>query len=149
MGVIKDHCGLLTEESIRKNFILCYEILDELIDFGIPQLSSTTQVMPFIYTDPIAVSNEKITTSGIFTKTAISSNATTAPISQNLSSGNNLFVDLLEKITLLFNAKGSVINSSIDGCIHMKSYLNKSPQVRLQLSPDLSIGNSIMVIPLN
>ena len=31
---IKDFVGVITEESIRKNFILIYEILDEMIDFG-------------------------------------------------------------------------------------------------------------------
>jgi len=29
--VFKDYCGVLTEESIRKNFILLYELLDEMI----------------------------------------------------------------------------------------------------------------------
>jgi len=29
--IIKDFCGVLTEESIRKNFVLIYEILDETI----------------------------------------------------------------------------------------------------------------------
>jgi AP-4 complex subunit mu-1 len=29
--IIKDFCGTLTEESIRKNFILIYEILDEFM----------------------------------------------------------------------------------------------------------------------
>ena len=29
--VFKDYCGVLTEESIRKNFILIYELLDEMI----------------------------------------------------------------------------------------------------------------------
>jgi AP-4 complex subunit mu-1 len=32
--VFKDYCGILTEESIRKNFILVYELLDEMLDFG-------------------------------------------------------------------------------------------------------------------
>eukprot|EP01084_Bolivina_argentea_P029770 55251_1 len=32
--VFKDYCGVLTEESIRKNFILLYELLDEVLDFG-------------------------------------------------------------------------------------------------------------------
>jgi AP-4 complex subunit mu-1 len=32
--VFKDYCGILTEESIRKNFILIYELLDEMIDLG-------------------------------------------------------------------------------------------------------------------
>lgn len=29
--ILKDYCGVLSEESIRKNFILIYEILDEVI----------------------------------------------------------------------------------------------------------------------
>ena len=34
--IIKDFCGILNEDSIRKNFVLIYEILDEIIDFGVP-----------------------------------------------------------------------------------------------------------------
>lgn len=29
--LIKDYCGVLSEEAIRKNFALIYEILDEII----------------------------------------------------------------------------------------------------------------------
>jgi AP-4 complex subunit mu-1 len=29
--LFKDYCGVLTEEAIRKNFVLLYEILDEVI----------------------------------------------------------------------------------------------------------------------
>ncbi len=32
--VFKDYCGVLTEESIRKNFILVYELLDEMLVRG-------------------------------------------------------------------------------------------------------------------
>ena len=31
MKVFKDYCGVLTEESIRKNFILIYELVDEMM----------------------------------------------------------------------------------------------------------------------
>lgn len=34
--IIKDYCGIMNEEAIRKNFVLIYEILDEVIDFGYP-----------------------------------------------------------------------------------------------------------------
>ena len=37
--VIKDYCGVLSEEAIRKNFILVYELLDEILDYGYPQVS--------------------------------------------------------------------------------------------------------------
>ena len=32
--VIKDHIGILNEETIRKNFVLIYEIIDEMIANG-------------------------------------------------------------------------------------------------------------------
>ena len=38
---IKDFCGILNEESVRKNFALVYELLEEILDFGYPQLFST------------------------------------------------------------------------------------------------------------
>jgi AP-4 complex subunit mu-1 len=33
-NLCKDYCGILTEESIRVNFVLIYELLDEALDFG-------------------------------------------------------------------------------------------------------------------
>ena len=30
-GLCKDYCGLLNEESIRLNFVLVYELLDEVM----------------------------------------------------------------------------------------------------------------------
>lgn len=33
---IKDYCGVFTEEAIRKNFVLVYELIDEMMDFGYP-----------------------------------------------------------------------------------------------------------------
>ena len=31
MKVFRDFCGILSEESIRKNFVLIYEIIEEMI----------------------------------------------------------------------------------------------------------------------
>lgn len=36
---------------------------------------------------------------------------------------NQIFVDVFEKISILFNSSGYTINCAIDGCIQMKSYL--------------------------
>ena len=55
MKVISDQCGVLSEESIRKNFVLIYEIIDEMLDFGFPQLSSTEQIKPFVFTEPVVM----------------------------------------------------------------------------------------------
>ena len=44
MKVIRDYCGVINEEVIRKNFVLIYEIIDEIIDYGHPQLMATENI---------------------------------------------------------------------------------------------------------
>lgn len=51
--VFRDYCGIINEESIRKNFVLIYEIIDEMIDYGHPQLVTTEQVKGFIVNEPV------------------------------------------------------------------------------------------------
>lgn len=149
MKVIKDHCGILSEESIRKNFVLVYEIIDEMIDFGIPQLSSTEQIKPFVFTEPVLVTQQKKnieSVSSIFpSNNTVSSQATTRPTSQITDSKgtSELYLDLFEKITCLFNSNGNLINSSIDGFIQMKSYLKNRPELKLVLSEEIVVGKGL------
>jgi hypothetical protein len=44
-SVIQDLCGVLNEDAVRKNFVMIYEILDEMLDFGYPTLMSTKAVL--------------------------------------------------------------------------------------------------------
>jgi len=147
--IIKDFCGTLTEESIRKNFILIYEILDEFMDFGYPQLTSTENIKKYIVNEPIPVDSAKQfvsaggVTGGLWKSNTISSQATTAPISikdNPKSKKNEIFVDVLERIFVTFNSTGYLINSSIEGCIQMKSYLLGNPDLKLALNDNLIVG---------
>lgn len=53
---------------------------------------------------------------------------------------NEVYVDVFEKLTVLFNAGGFLINSSIDGCIQLKSYLKGNPELKLILNDDIVVG---------
>ena len=50
--VMQDYCGLLSEEAVRKNFVLIYELLDEVVDYGYPQNSSSETLKEFILNEP-------------------------------------------------------------------------------------------------
>lgn len=73
---------------------------------------------------------------------------------------NEIFVDILERLTVLFNSnvsadegwllahlavltifitQGYLVNSSIEGSIQMKSFLSGNPALRLALNEDLAI----------
>jgi AP-4 complex subunit mu-1 len=138
--IIKDFCGVLTEESIRKNFVLVYEIIDELVDFGYPQSVSTEQVRPYIVNDPVIVEPPKSQfTPSFITPNTVPSSATQRSV-KSKKKKNEIFVDVFEKVSVLFNASGYVVNSSIEGCIQMKSFLTGNPQLRLALNDDLVCG---------
>lgn len=131
---------------IRKNFVLVYEILDEIIDFGHPQLTNTSLIKPLIASEVVETKSsildvKKLSSSfGLFSPSTISSNASNVSISK--SKQNEIFVDLFERINILFNASGYIINSSIDGSIQMKSYLSDNPSLKIVLSEDITMADS-------
>ena len=55
MKIFRDYCGVLNEESIRKNFVLIYEIIDEVIDYGHAQLVTTENIRQFIVNEPVLI----------------------------------------------------------------------------------------------
>lgn len=146
MKGIEDLIGDLTEESIRKNFVLIYEIIDEMFDFGYPQLTDTEQVKEFVFTEPIIdFKNTNINKiSEIFNPNVKSKDYIKQSIKSisDSRSQNEIFVDLIEKVTCLFGKNGNIIASGIDGCIKMKSYLKNSPELKIVFSDDVDICES-------
>ena len=144
MKVIKDHIGDLTEETIRKNFILVYEIIDEMIDFGYPQLSDTEQVKQFVFTEPVVELKNINTLKEMINKSTKSNEGAkqSITITNDAKSKNEIYVDIIEKVTCIFGRNGTIISSGIDGCIKMKSYLKNSPELKVVLSDDVIIGKS-------
>ena len=144
MRVIKDHCGDFTEEAIKKNFVLIYEIIDEMIDFGFPQLSTTEQVKQFVFNEPIVSLKNINTIKEMFNKNVKSNENTKKSIiiTNDAKSKNEIYVDIFEKVTCLFSKNGNIINSGIVGAIKMKSYLKNSPELKIVLSDDVSFGKS-------
>ena len=139
--MIKDYCGVLSEESIRKNFVLVYEIVDEVIDYGYAQSISTEQLRPYIINEAISAENSLFSFVPSFMTNSAPYTAVQRPMTGKKTK-NEIFVDVYEKITALFNVSGYLVNSSIDGCIQMKSYLQGNPQLKLAFNSDLIVDKS-------
>ncbi|XP_045159624.2 AP-1 complex subunit mu-1-like [Mercenaria mercenaria] len=117
----------LEEESIRDNFVLIYELLDEVMDFGFPQTTDSKILQEYITQDghkleiaprpPMAVTN------------AVSWR------SQGLKyKKNEVFLDVIESVNLLVGANGNVLSSEILGAMKMRVYLSGMPELRLGLN---------------
>lgn len=125
--VFEDYFKDVEEESIRDNFVIIYELLDELIDFGFPQTTDGKILQEYITQEghkleivhkvPIAVTNAvSWRTEGVKYRK------------------NEVFLDVIESVNLLASASGNVLRSEIVGCIKMRVYLSGMPELRLGLN---------------
>ncbi|KAG6392514.1 hypothetical protein SASPL_146736 [Salvia splendens] len=145
---IKDYLGVLSEESMRKIFVLVYELLDEVIDFGYVQTTSTEVLKSYVFNEPIVVDAARLPNLGpaaLFMQgnKRMPGTAVTKSVVANEPGGRKreeIFVDIIEKISVTFSSSGYVLTSEIDGTIQMKSYLTGNPEIRLALNDDLHIG---------
>mmetsp|Transcript_14199 Transcript_14199/g.46354 ORF Transcript_14199/g.46354 Transcript_14199/m.46354 type:complete len:425 (+) Transcript_14199:142-1416(+) len=130
MGVFKDYFGELDEESIRDNFVIIYELMDETMDFGYPQAMDSKILKEFVTQEghrhasaprpPVAVTN------------AVSWR------SEGIKHRKNeIFLDVIEKLNLLVSSTGTVLHSEIVGAIKMKSFLSGMPELKLGLNDKL------------
>ncbi|KAL3998300.1 Adaptor complexes medium subunit family protein [Acanthocheilonema viteae] len=115
------------EESIRDNFVVIYELLDEMMDFGYPQTTEGKILQEFITQEghkletaprpPMAVTN------------AVSWRSEGLKYRKN-----EVFLDVIESVNLLANANGVVLQSEIVGSVKMRVYLTggKNRSVELE-----------------
>ncbi|CAN4100508.1 unnamed protein product [Withania somnifera] len=125
--VFKHYFEELEEESLRDNFVVVYELLDEMMDFGYPQYTEAKILSEFIKTDayrmevnqhpPMAVTNAVSWRSeGVFYK------------------NNEVYLDVVERVNLLVNSNGQLICSEVNGALKMRAYLSGMPECKLGLN---------------
>uniref|UniRef100_A0A158Q7C8 MHD domain-containing protein n=1 Tax=Elaeophora elaphi TaxID=1147741 RepID=A0A158Q7C8_9BILA len=123
------------EESIRDNFVVIYELLDEMMDFGYPQTTEGKILQEFITQEghkletaprpPMAVTN------------AVSWRSEGLKYRKN-----EVFLDVIESVNLLANANGVVLQSEIVGSVKMRVYLTGMPELRLGLNDKVLFESS-------
>eukprot|EP00894_Picocystis_sp_ML_P002167 jgi/Pico_ML_1/52684/g3357.t1 len=125
--IFKDYFREVVEESIRDNFVIVYELLDEVMDFGYPQYTEAKILSEFIKTDaykmevavkpPMAVTNAvSWRNEGIRHKK------------------NEIFLDVVESVNLLISSNGQVVRSEVVGALKMRAYLSGMPECKLGLN---------------
>lgn len=176
--VIKDFCGTLSENTVRRNFTLVYELIDEIFDYGYPQALQTGELTnvvrnePAVETVPSQLSTISLTslssaglsqlssiagnTAGKLRNTSsaaltVPSNASQTPISyfNQVAGGgktgftsNDIFIDILDRLSVEILTSGIVKRYEIEGLILIKSYMPESQSLKLGLNEDLVINSA-------
>jgi len=128
IGVFQEYFKELEEESIRDNFVITYELLDEMMDFGYPQTTETKLLQEFITQESHKLTKQQVQVPKGLT------GAVSWRSEDIKHRKNEVFLDVIESINLLVASNGNLLRSEIVGCIKMRSYLSGMPELRLGLN---------------
>jgi AP-4 complex subunit mu-1 len=142
--VFKDYLGVLDEDSIRTNFTLIYELLDEMMDFGYVAGTSSDLLKAHVHNQPVSTIPTKVQSKikdllNLDSKTTPSNSVDKSIISKQKNAKNEIYVDIYERLNVTFNSNGYILNSSINGCIQMKSFLQGNPPLRLSFNEGMVV----------
>eukprot|EP00760_Papus_ankaliazontas_P004329 PhM_4_TR11811/c0_g1_i1/m.18545/K12393/AP1M; AP-1 complex subunit mu len=147
VDVLTGYLSVVTEESVRDNFVIIYELLDEMMDFGYPQYTEAKILKEYVMQE-----SHKLLSS-VFDKdeehvkdlpSAVTGVGGATPWRQPgiKHSKNELFLDVIESVNFLVSPTGEVLHSEILGTLHMRCMLSGMPELKLGLNDKLQLGNA-------
>ena len=117
----------LEEESIRDNFVLIYEILDEIVDHGYPQNTDAKLLKEYIKTSSNRLAFKKKVSTEVMNNQISRAQGIRYQV-------NQAFVDVTERVSSLISHKGEMLRSDIIGQITMRTMLSGMPLLKLGLN---------------
>ncbi|CAO3598474.1 unnamed protein product [Absidia cylindrospora] len=140
ISIGRSYFGKLDEEAVKNNFVLIYELLDEILDFGYPQNSETDTLKMYITTE--GVKSERAEDSSRITIQA------TGAMSWRRSDikyrKNEAFIDVIESVNLLMSNTGTLLRADVAGQILMRAYLSGTPECKFGLNDKLLLDKDVV-----
>lgn len=130
--------GEFTEQSIKSNFVLIYELLDEIMDFGYPQIVDPSILKQYIFQKGFITEAAKQRREAEAQSATLQVTGAVGWRKDNIKyKKNEVFLDIVEQVNVLMSSKGSVLRSDVNGKVVMKVFLSGMPDVRLGLNDKL------------
>ncbi|KAG1359384.1 AP-2 complex subunit mu [Cocos nucifera] len=145
VGLFKSYFGgAFDEDAIRNNFVLIYELLDEIMDFGYPQNLSPEILKLYITQEGVRSpfsSKVKfiIITLSFYVYSHQKSQSQMQHYKLQVLLVGDVFLDIVESVNLLMSSKGSVLRCDVTGKILMKCFLSGMPDLKLGLNDKIGL----------
>ena len=129
--------GRFNEELVKDNFMMIYELLDEVLDFGYPQNTDAGALN-------LVANAEGVRTRDVTREDPrqITTQAT-EPLSWRRADlryrKNECYLDVIETLNLLIGSQGTVLRADVDGRVVMRAYLSGMPECKVGLNNELRL----------
>ena len=127
VDVFKHYFDVLEEESLSDNFVVAYELLDEMMDLGYPQYTEAKILSEFIKTDAYRMEVTQRPPMAVI-------NAVSWRSEGIQHKKNKVSLDVVESVNMLVNSKGQIVQSDVVGALKMRVFLSGMPECKLGLN---------------
>ena len=121
--------------EIKKNAQDIIELLDEMVDSGYPQTTDPETLRLFTQRQPMNKSAGKADNQ----VTIMATGAISWRQPNLVYKKNELFVDIVEKVSVLVSPSGKILDASVNGNIIMKDYLSGMPECKIGFNDKVTI----------
>lgn len=105
--LFEEYFGDINEESIRDNFVIIHELLDEIMDNGYPQITEAKILAEYIKTESHFFKEKPL-----YIPAAVS-NAVSWRKEGIKYKKNEIFLDIIEKLNMLINENDEAIKCEV------------------------------------
>eukprot|EP00123_Amoebidium_parasiticum_P000055 comp10141_c0_seq1/m.4977 comp10141_c0_seq1/g.4977 ORF comp10141_c0_seq1/g.4977 comp10141_c0_seq1/m.4977 type:complete len:434 (-) comp10141_c0_seq1:85-1386(-) len=135
VDIFKNYFGRFNEDAIKNNFVLMYELLDEVLDFGYPQRTEADILKLYITQEGVKVQRS----AEVSSITMQATGATTWRREGIKYRKNEIFIDVIETVSMLMSSQGKELNADVTGSVMMKCFLSGMPECKFGLNDKLSL----------
>lgn len=137
--IFKSYFTEFTEQKIKSNFVLIYELLDEIMDYGYPQITDSNLLKKYITQEGFKGDESNKLLVEMLTQVTGAVSWRGLNIHYN---SNEVYLDVIENIHLLISKTGEIIKSEIMGVVSLKSNLSGWPECKFGMNDKLQISQS-------
>lgn len=127
--------GECNEQAIKNNFVLIYELLDEVLDFGYPQVCDPAILKTYVFQKGNVSERQRIKREQEAAASTLQVTGAVGWRKEGLKyKKNEVFLDVIEQVNLLLSSKGTTLRSDVVGRVVMKAFLSGMPDVKIGLN---------------
>lgn len=126
----------LNDSTVRKNFVIIYELLDEILDYGVPQITEPEVLKKYILEGGLKL--EQLSDFDKLKQITMQATGANSWRPEGIFyKKNNIYIDLIETVNLTFSNKGQVLRFDIYGAVECKCELSGMPECKFGMNDKL------------
>ena len=133
VGVFKAYFDEFNEKVMKNNFVVIYELLDEMFDFGYPQITNEDMLQLYILSNKLK-KKAKGTEQEASDVTIQATGAVSWRKEGIRHRKNEIYIDVIEKVNLMVGRSGRHIRADVAGVVVCKAFLSGMPDCQLGLN---------------